>query len=219
MVVNRNATCPRPLTRAERSTAVTLPRTTVPVGKAWMPSTVTGARSVPRTGSSTLLESDATDVVSSTGSTVPAGSVTSRYSGARGAGSDLTASVFAAAVPVEPTSRGAVAAPDVTDPPAVRNDAMSARRISALPPSRVSTTTYSGFTSTRRPDTFTPSFFSSVTWLPALTSKPVPLALEQPTTPPTTISALTINSFFIWLSPDILEEQPTYLYQTHPQGL
>src|SRR4029453_1943624 len=87
IAVNRNATRARPLTRAERSAAVTTPVTTVPAGSAWTPPTGTARRRVPRTASWTCLVSDATAVESSTGKTVPAGRVTSRYSGA-GAAAD-----------------------------------------------------------------------------------------------------------------------------------
>src|SRR5918993_2238289 len=51
-----------------------------------MPFDVTARRSVPCTGSWTRLMSDPTVVPRSTGSTVPAGSVTSRYSAAAAAG-------------------------------------------------------------------------------------------------------------------------------------
>src|SRR3954463_8867408 len=72
MVLKRNAIDARPLTLAERSALVTCPMIVVPVGSAWCPSAITGARSVARTESSRLLVSDATAVASVADNVVPA---------------------------------------------------------------------------------------------------------------------------------------------------
>jgi hypothetical protein len=77
--VKRIATMPRPLTLPGRSAAVTCPLTTVPAGSTSAPATVTARRRRPVTGCSTRLVSEPTAVSRSTGSTVPAGSVTSWY--------------------------------------------------------------------------------------------------------------------------------------------
>ena len=209
MVVKRNAIRARPLTRAERSAAVTWPMTAVPAGKACTPPTTTGRRSVPRTASSTLLISEPTRVVSSTGRTVPAGSVTSRYSGtlearrlasspsALGASPAFTAGTTASPGwrPVEPTGCTAGAATSFSaDVLSVLSAVTSARRTSVRPV-RVSTTRCSGLTSMRRPDTVTPSFFCSVTVLPGFTSR-----AERPSEHPTLAARVAITimaSFFI----------------------
>src|SRR5687768_4416436 len=172
IVLNRNATRPRPFTRPGRSTAVTTPDTAVPAGSAWTPSAMTARRKVPRTASSTRLESDATAVVSSTGRTVPAASVTSRYSGTAGFGAAVpetpaeptgrseAVGVTAAGAGLDEDERPGAGVADATAPPATgapaggcagtavlavsaRSARISARAIS-LRPAAVSTTTCSG---------------------------------------------------------------------------
>src|SRR5687767_12229592 len=92
-----------------------------------MPSDVTARRSVPSTGCSTRLMSDPTVVPRSTGSTVPAGSVTSRNSAAAGAGafgppagafaeSPLVATPFGVVASGEPAGAGAAAGFSAVDP-------------------------------------------------------------------------------------------------------
>src|SRR5262249_7298507 len=68
-----------------------------PAGTAVVPDTTKGFVSDPRTASSTLLVSDAIDVLSLTLSTVPTGTVTSWNLGASGAGGLSAASGFSAA--------------------------------------------------------------------------------------------------------------------------
>src|SRR5262245_22814742 len=164
IAVNRIATRARPFTRAERSAAVTTPVTAVPAGSAWTPPTVTARRRDPRTASSTWLVSDATAVVSSTGNTVPAGRVTSRYSGA-GAAADGAAEAEADSGRSAARAVPAACAGVLTALASARNVEMSDRAIS-LRPVDVSTVTCSGFTSTSLPTTTTPSFFSTETVLP-----------------------------------------------------
>src|SRR5215204_848259 len=79
--VKRNATCPRPLTFPGRCAEVMCPLITAPAGITSTPWDVTARRMRPSTRCSTRLMSDPTAVWRSTGNTVPAGSVTSRYSG------------------------------------------------------------------------------------------------------------------------------------------
>src|SRR5262249_51418103 len=84
---NRKATDARPFTRPDSFASVTVPVTSAPAGTTVTPETTIGLASVPRTGSSTLLVSDATGVRSVMVIDSPAGIVTSRTAGAGAAAS------------------------------------------------------------------------------------------------------------------------------------
>src|SRR5690349_21998787 len=78
--------CARPSTRPERSTSVTVPESVEPAGMTVSPLIVTAFVRRALTGASTCADADEIVDVIVSGSDVPAGIVTSLYSGSFGAG-------------------------------------------------------------------------------------------------------------------------------------
>jgi hypothetical protein len=214
MVLKRNPIDARPFTLPAGFASVTCPDTAVPIGSACKPSMRTARRRVPCTGSSMRLVSDPTIDVNATVSVVPAGSVSSRYSGLRSvvppAGARRSSIAGFASAPVAPLSFDTRAEAGAAGASATgadgfalvsavtagvdRIEAISARGTLVFTPSRLSTMTLSASTSTSRPATVTPSVFSSVTSLPVGMSS----AFLRSQAPSAAVRLSAISSFLMY---------------------